>query len=141
MDTYTIKEVAEMFNLNPSTLRYYEEMGILTNVARTEAKQRLYTQAHINRLKSICCFKRTGMSITKLQAFFACEDQEEEHMDDMLKLLIEQKEQVESQMEQLRLDLEHVKRKIHYYSDIKAAAAAKTQRPEWSDYRDRSFED
>lgn len=30
MDTYTIKEVSEMFHLPSSTLRYYEDLGILT---------------------------------------------------------------------------------------------------------------
>ena len=35
MDTYTIKEVSEMFHLPSSTLRYYEDLGILTNVGRS----------------------------------------------------------------------------------------------------------
>ena len=37
MDTYTIKEVSEMFHLPSSTLRYYEDLGILTNVERSKS--------------------------------------------------------------------------------------------------------
>lgn len=37
MDTYTIKEVSEMFHLPSSTLRYYEDLGILTNVGRSKS--------------------------------------------------------------------------------------------------------
>ena len=40
MDTYTIKEVSEMFHLPSSTLRYYEDLGILTNVERSKSGQR-----------------------------------------------------------------------------------------------------
>ena len=56
MDTYTIKEVSEMFHLPSSTLRYYEDLGILTNVGRSKSGQRVYIRGHINRLKTICCF-------------------------------------------------------------------------------------
>lgn len=42
MDTYTIKEVSEMFHLPSSTLRYYEDLGILTNVERSKSGQRVY---------------------------------------------------------------------------------------------------
>ena len=42
MDTYTIKEVSEMFHLPSSTLRYYEDLGILTNVRRSKSGQRVY---------------------------------------------------------------------------------------------------
>ena len=42
MDTYTIKEVSEMFHLPSSTLRYYEDLGILTNVAANPASVSIY---------------------------------------------------------------------------------------------------
>lgn len=31
-----------MFHMEPSTLRYYEDAGLLTNVGRTPAGQRIY---------------------------------------------------------------------------------------------------
>lgn len=68
---YTIREVSKMFDLPVSTLRYYEDEGILTNVGRSSSNQRIYYETHINRLRSICCFKRTGMSIAKLKDFFS----------------------------------------------------------------------
>lgn len=32
METYTITEVAKMYDLAPSTLRYYERIGLLRDV-------------------------------------------------------------------------------------------------------------
>lgn len=43
--SYTIRQVATQFHMQPSTLRYYEDQGLLTNVERTETGQ-----AHIRRL-------------------------------------------------------------------------------------------
>ncbi|MDO5424422.1 MAG: MerR family transcriptional regulator [Eubacteriales bacterium] len=139
MKTYTIKEVSKMFNLPASTLRYYEDMGILTNVGRTESGQRIYTDGHINRLRTICCFKGTGMSIAKLQTFFSYEEKETGCVDAILDLLNEQKAEVTAQIEKMQKDLKHVERKLHYYSDIKTAQEAGTPLPDWADYRDKEF--
>ena len=38
--SYTIRQVATQFHMQPSTLRYYEDQGLLTNVERTETGQR-----------------------------------------------------------------------------------------------------
>lgn len=43
MDIYTIKEVSEMFHLPSSTLRYYEDLGILqTSDAANPASVSIY---------------------------------------------------------------------------------------------------
>lgn len=139
METYTIGDITQMFRLPASTLRYYEDMGILTNIRRTAAGRRIYERRHINRLRAICCLKRTGMSIAKLQMFFAFEENEAEHIDHILQLLTEQKNQVTTQLAQLHNDLEQVERKLHYYSDMKAALHAENPLPCWSDYRNRRF--
>lgn len=61
--TYSIGEVSRMYHMPSSTLRFYEQEGILTNVTKDERGQRVYTQEHLNRLGTICCFKETGMKI------------------------------------------------------------------------------
>ena len=53
---YSIREVSAKFNLPASTLRYYEEVGILTDIPRNSSGKRIYLEKHINRLKTICCF-------------------------------------------------------------------------------------
>ena len=135
MRTYTIKEVSGMFSLPASTLRYYEDMGILTHVERTPSKQRIYTQEHVNRLGTICCFKGTGMSIAQLQAFFNYEEDESEHIDEILGLLETQENRVAGQFAQLQKDYAHVQRKLRYYRAIKTAIDNHQPRPDWNDYK------
>lgn len=139
MNTYTIKEVSQMFSLPASTLRYYEDIGILTNICRTSNGQRIYKECHINRLKTICCFKGTGMSISKLQAFFSYEEKGLKNIDNIISLLSDQKNDVETQIKQLQSDLEHVKRKLNYYGDIKTSIELKEELPCWDNYRDKQF--
>ncbi|ERI83372.1 MerR family transcriptional regulator [Bifidobacterium bifidum] len=97
MERYTIREVADMFHMEPSTLRYYEDAGLLTNVGRTPAGQRIYLQCHINRMRTICCFKHAGMSIEDLKRFFAFEADEPEHIDDIVALLEDRRAAIEAQ--------------------------------------------
>lgn len=139
MKEYSIKELSELFHLPPSTLRYYEDLGILTNVERTTGGQRVYREMHVNRLRTICCFKKTGMTMSQLQTFFSYETDEAEHIDDILALLTEQKESVVERLAQLQNAYEHVLRKLSYYSDIKKAMDAGQPLPAWADYRNADF--
>ena len=63
-------------SLHQSTLRYYEEEGLLTNVQKSASGQRIYTQEHIDRLHCINCFKRTGMTLAQLKKLFEYETDE-----------------------------------------------------------------
>ena len=87
MATYTIREVAQRFHVQTSTLRYYEDQGLLCDVERDDAGRRVYTDSHIGRLEAIACFKHAGMSIDELKRFFAYEKDERAHIADMLELL------------------------------------------------------
>ena len=132
---YTIREVSEMFNIPVSTLRYYEDEGLLTNVSRSSTNQRIYYEMHINRLRSICCFKRTGMSISQLRDFFNFESDEDNSIDDMIALLDCQKKSVEDKLKELHADYDHVQKKIRFYTDIKKAIENNLPKPNWLDYK------
>lgn len=95
--SYTIRQVATQFHMQPSTLRYYEDQGLLTNVERTETGQRIYEDCHIDRLRAICCFKNAGMTIDDLKKFFVYESNEPEHIDEILDLLESRRESLDEQ--------------------------------------------
>ncbi len=140
MKEYTIREISERFGLPASTIRYYEEEGILTNVGRTPSGQRVFTDGHVNRLRTVCCFKNTGMTINELKQFFAYEADEAAHLDDILTLLQQRKESVTAQIAQLKEAYAHVLRKIHYYEDIQKSLNENLPLPQWKDYQQRVYE-
>ena len=139
MAEYTIREVSEMFQLPVSTLRYYEDMKLLTNVERTTAGQRIYRDCHIGRLRTICCFKNAGMSIAQLKEFFSYESKEAEHIDEILLLLNTHRDSVARQMEELQQSYHHLLRKLHYYGDIKKSLVLGNPLPKWVDYKHKTF--
>lgn len=132
---YSIREVSAKFNLSASTLRYYEEVGILTDIPRNSSGKRIYLEKHINRLKTICCFKNTGMIIAQLQEFFQYEQQEPSHIDDILKLLTNQKNHILAQLAKMQHDYKHIQKKLAYYQAMKTAVDNHTTLPDWQDYK------
>ena len=121
MNTYTIKEMREKFNIPSSTLRYYEEIGLFPEVKRTGTNQRIYTDEHIDRLHAIHCFKRTGLPITKIQDFFKYSEDLPRHIDEIIIMMEDHEKDIIRQMEKMRQDLKHIQQKVRYYNQIKTA--------------------
>ncbi|MBT1174423.1 MerR family transcriptional regulator [Bifidobacterium sp. LC6] len=137
--SYTIRQVATQFHMQPSTLRCYEDQGLLTNVGRTETGQRVYEDCHIDRLRAICCFKNAGMTIDDLKKFFVYESNEPEHINEILELLESRRKALDEQRCALNEAAIHVQRKLHYYSDIKRSIDAGESLPDWKNYKTRVY--
>lgn len=133
-DTYSIRQIADMFNVPSSTLRYYEEIGLLENVQRTESSQRIYTQEHIIRLRAINCFKETGLSIAKMQDFFKYDKNLLENIDNIISLLQNHNLELGEKIERLKMNQLHLDHKVWFYSEIKKAIDSNSPWPKWEDY-------
>ncbi|WP_322907655.1 MerR family transcriptional regulator [Paenibacillus campi] len=69
MTLYKIDEVASACNLTKRTIRYYEEIGLLSP-QRSEGNTRLYTQHDIDRLKKIISARDVlGFSLQELHGY------------------------------------------------------------------------
>ena len=60
---YQIGEVADSVGLSLRTIRYYEEIGLVTPSGRTEGGFRLYTDSDVGRFRLIKALKPVGMSL------------------------------------------------------------------------------
>lgn len=134
MKTYSIKEISQMFEIPSSTLRYYEDMGLLEHVGRDKNNIRIYTDEHIQRLHAIHCFKRTGLPIAKMQDFFHYESDIPGHIDDIINLVTEHEQDIISQVKKMQTDLMHIEHKVRYYTGIKSALENHTPFPLWEDF-------
>jgi MerR family transcriptional regulator, copper efflux regulator len=61
--TYRIAEVAERSGFTPAALRYYEDIGLMAPVGRTDAGYRLYDDASLERLRFIARAKQLGCTL------------------------------------------------------------------------------
>jgi len=62
-----IGELARQAGVAPSTVRYYEEIGLLPPAARAENGYRLYTQADVERLRFIQRAKALDFSLEEIR--------------------------------------------------------------------------
>ena len=117
--TYTIREVSQLCKLPPSTLRYYEEVGLIKDIPR-KGQQRAYQKRHLNRLGAINCFKHTGMTIQQIQKFFYYEDETQDY-DALVTMLKDQCTALEEQLALLLDNQAHLQNKLKTYERKKAA--------------------
>ncbi|MBQ7919270.1 MAG: MerR family transcriptional regulator [Lachnospiraceae bacterium] len=134
MNTYTIRDLSQRFNVPSSTLRYYEDMGLLENVERTEHNQRIYTDEHIRRLEGINCFKRTGLPIAKIQEFYEYESNLDEHIDDIIHLVTDHENNIQARIAELQQELLHIQHKVRFYNGIKESIDSGSPKPVWEDF-------
>lgn len=62
---YTIRQLADEFDVSPRTLRFYEEKGLI-EPERTPGGQRRFSRRHRARLKLILRGKRLGFSLEEI---------------------------------------------------------------------------
>ena len=65
---YTIGQVAEMFGLPVSTLRYYDKQGLFPGLERTSGIRR-FGDTELEALRVIECLKKAGMEIKDIRLF------------------------------------------------------------------------
>jgi DNA-binding transcriptional MerR regulator len=63
---YHIGELANLISLSPRTIRYYEEIGLLSSVKRIEGGKRVYTDKDVQRLKFIARLKHLGLTLSEM---------------------------------------------------------------------------
>lgn len=135
MNTYTIKDLSRRFDVPSSTLRYYEDMGLLENVGRTANNQRIYTDEHIRRLEGINCFKKTGLPIARIQEFYTYEKEVDTHIEEIIQLVTEHESNIQAKIAELQQELLHIQHKVRFYNGIKEAIDAGVPQPRWEDFK------
>ncbi len=63
---YQIGELANLLDLSPRTIRYYEEIGLLNSVKRIDGGKRVYTDMDFKRLKFIQRLKYLGLTLSEM---------------------------------------------------------------------------
>jgi DNA-binding transcriptional MerR regulator len=77
-----IGEVADRVGLSLRTVRYYEEMGLITPQMRSEGGFRLYTDAHVERLALIKRMKPLGFTVQEMCELLEARDAVRERGDE-----------------------------------------------------------
>ncbi len=120
---YTVGEMAKAVGVPASTLRYYDQEGLLPFVERSKGGIRMFTEADYGTLMVIDCLKKSGLSIKEIRAFMGMAAQGDATLDGRLALFQKRREAVKQQMQELRQTLELLEYKCWYYETALAAGS------------------
>ncbi len=123
-----IGEVAASSHLPIKTIRYYEEIGLLTpTVHRSEANYRLFEPTVLSRLAFIKRSQSLGLSLREIQDILAIHDQGQLPCDDVKQNLQKKVQQITEQIESLQLLRSELQGLLSGWQDQPSAdVAAKT---------------
>lgn len=85
--TLRIGELAAEFGLNPKTIRYYEEIGLMPHPERTEVGYRVYTEGDRDRLRFVTKAKAIGLTLTEIAEILAVRKRGDQPCDQVVDLL------------------------------------------------------
>ncbi len=105
---FTISQLSKEFEVSTRTIRYYEEIGLLSPM-RTPTNQRLYTKRDRTRLKLILRGKRLGFSLEEIREML---DMYEVSEPEQIRLTIKYGERKIREIEEKIRDLETLKSDI-----------------------------
>ena len=94
--------LAKRSGLPVKTLRYYEELGLLPAVGRSEGGYRLFAEESLRRLKFIRRLKTLGLSLDDIQGCLAVHDAGQLPCDDIQQQLQRQIDLVDEGLRELR---------------------------------------
>ena len=111
---YTNGQVAKMFGLPPSTLRYYDKEGLFPNMERSNGIRR-FGERELETLRVIECLKKSGMEIKDIRQFMAWCAQGSSTYPQRRAMFVKQKESVEAEIARMNRVLDMLKFKCWYY--------------------------
>ena len=114
----TIAEVSKIYNLTPDTLRYYERIGLLSNVPRNSNGIRNYDESSCKRIEFIKCMRSAGVEIEILIEYMSLLEKGKSTVVARKKLLEEQREKLQEKQNNITETLKRLDYKIELYTEI-----------------------
>ena len=111
---YTIGQVAEMFHLPISTLRYYDKEGLFPNLER-KGNIRQFSDTELEAIRVIECLKKSGLEIKDIKQFFKWVSEGSSTYANRKELFERRKAAVEEEINALEKTLAMLKFKCWYY--------------------------
>ena len=111
---YSIGQVAEMFGLPISTLRYYDKQGLFPNMERVSGIRR-FSETEIEALRVIECLKKAGMEIKDIRQFMEWCAEGPATYPQRKALFETQKAHMEKEIARMNRTLDMLKFKCWYY--------------------------
>jgi len=112
-----IKEFAKQCGLSPHTLRYYEKIGLLPVIDRTDSNHRRYSERDVVWIAFVKRLKETHMPLAEILRYAQLRDQGDETALARMRLLTEHARRLEQSIAREQEHLEKLREKIRLYQE------------------------
>ncbi len=118
--------MAEVSGLSASTLRFYEDEGLILSVPRDGAGNRRYGESEIGRVNTIRCLRASGLSLPEMKRYFSMVGDEEDTLRVRREILRETQKRLRDQHRELKRCMDYLALKLdHYDQAIEAVKSGK----------------
>lgn len=111
----TITEVSKQYGLSADTLRYYERIGLIPPVNRAPGGNRDYTEYNCKWVLFAKCMREAGLQVEALIEYVALYQQGNETIAARKQILLEQRDDLASRINDMQQTLDRLDQKIERY--------------------------
>ena len=112
-----IAEVSEQHGLSADTLRYYERVGLIPPVNRSESGIRDYNELDLRRVDFIKCMRSAGLPIEVLIEYVGLVQRGDKTIEARKEILKEQRDLLVTRMQEMQKTLDILDHKIEVYEN------------------------
>ncbi|WP_145138721.1 MerR family transcriptional regulator [Paenibacillus sp. Y412MC10] len=116
----SIKEVTQMTGISASTLRYYENEGLLPHVKRDENGKRQYDDEDLEWVHFITALRATGMPIVQIQRYVQLYQAGDFTISERKAMMLQHKKDIEIKIADLYRNLDKINYKLALYDVLEA---------------------
>jgi DNA-binding transcriptional MerR regulator len=125
-----IAEVSEKYCISADTLRYYERVGLLPPVNRTESGIRDFDEHDIRRVEFIKCMRSAGLPIEILTEYIQLVQLGDSTIEQRKQILEDEREKLKGRMAEMQKTLDRLNYKISIYENSLLATERKMSEAE-----------
>lgn len=118
MSDIEISDVSKLMKLNQSTLRYYESIGLITDIKRNTSGKRVYSEEDIKWIEMIGRLRETGMNINKMKKYAQLRKMGDSTIAERKNIMKEHLELIENKIEELSKSRDYVAKKVDIYTKM-----------------------
>ena len=115
---YTVKQVSEMMNISPHTVRYYDKEALFPYLERGENQARMFSDEDLLWVQLVQCLRATGMPLDDIRHYIDLCKEGDSTIAERHAIMVKQKEKakLEAAAAQERVNL--LGKKVKFYQDL-----------------------
>ncbi|RYM02895.1 MerR family transcriptional regulator [Sporolactobacillus sp. THM7-7] len=122
--TLSVKEVSELIDMPMSTIRYYDQKGLLPFVVRDKNGYRRFQKEDLFWLELVRCMRSTGMSIDTLRHVALLHMQGPGTLEEREQIFRQQKQRLRDEQKRLDEAIAKIDKKLAMLKEMKRDTAA-----------------